>query len=81
MNLETIQSMWEKDSQIDKFNIHDESAKIPSLHAKYYDIYNSIRLLKEKAVAQESKVDWTDTITILAKHLQKFTKKNLSHIR
>ena len=34
MNLETIQSMWEKDSQIDKDNLHDESLKIPALHAK-----------------------------------------------
>ena len=76
MNLETIQSMWEKDSQIDKFNIHDESAKIPSLHAKYYDIYNSIRLLKEKLSHKNLKLDWTDTIIIL-KHLRKFTKKNL----
>jgi hypothetical protein len=56
MNLETIQSMWEKDSQIDKFNIHDESAKIPSLHAKYFDIYNTIKLLREKAQAQDSTV-------------------------
>ena len=40
MNLETIQSMWETDSQIDQFKIHDEAAKIPMLHAKYWDVYN-----------------------------------------
>lgn len=56
MNLETIQSMWEKDSQIDKFNIHDESARIPSLHAKYFDIYNTVKLLREKAQTQEATV-------------------------
>ena len=38
MNLETIQSMWETDSQIDQFKIHDEAAKIPMLHAKYWDV-------------------------------------------
>ena len=56
MNLETIQSMWETDSQIDQFKIHDEAAKIPMLHAKYWDVYNALKLLKEKAIAQESKV-------------------------
>ena len=56
MNLETIQSMWEKDSQIDIIKLHEEAAKIPSLHAKYWDVYNSLKLLKEKAQTQESKV-------------------------
>ena len=56
MNLETIQSMWEKDSQIDIVKLHEEAAKIPSLHAKYWDVYNSLKLLKEKAQTQESKV-------------------------
>ena len=41
MNLETIQSMWSKDAQIDQDNLHDEAAKIPSLHAKYFDLYNN----------------------------------------
>ena len=49
MNLETIQSMWEKDSHIDPDNLHDESLKIPQLHSKYYTIYNTITLLREKA--------------------------------
>tara|TARA_E500000331_G_scaffold249749_1_gene240180 strand:- start:1185 stop:1607 length:423 start_codon:yes stop_codon:yes gene_type:complete len=56
MNLETIQSMWEKDSQIDIIKLHEEAARIPSLHAKYWDVYNSLKLLKEKAQSQESKV-------------------------
>ena len=49
MNLEQIQEMWDKDSQIDPDNLHDESIKIPQLHAKYYTIYNTITLLKERA--------------------------------
>ena len=49
MNLEKIQEMWEKDSQIDPDNLHDESLKIPQLHSKYYTIYNTITLLREKA--------------------------------
>jgi len=49
MNLDQIQEMWERDSQIDPDNLHDESLKIPQLHAKYYTLYNTISLLKEKA--------------------------------
>ena len=49
MNLEKIQEMWEKDSTIDPDNLHDESLKIPQLHSKYYTLYNTITLLREKA--------------------------------
>ena len=56
MNLEKIQDMWEKDSRIDPDNLHDESLKIPQLHSKYYTVYNTITLLREKAPEQFSKV-------------------------
>ena len=56
MNLEQIQEMWAKDSQIDPDNLHDESLKIPQLHAKYYTVYNTITLLREKARETHSKV-------------------------
>ena len=49
MDLEKIQAMWEKDSHIDPDNLHDESLKIPQLHSKYYTIYNTITLMREKA--------------------------------
>ena len=56
MNLEKIQEMWEKDSQIDPDNLHDESRKIPQLHSKYYTLYNTITLLREKARESYAKV-------------------------
>ena len=56
MNLEQIQEMWEKDSKIDPDNLHDESLKIPQLHSKYYTLYKTITLLREKAREQYSKV-------------------------
>ena len=56
MNLEKIQEMWEKDSKIDPDNLHDESLKIPQLHSKYYTIYNTITLLREKARESYAKV-------------------------
>ena len=56
MNLEQIQEMWEKDSRIDPDNLQDESLKIPQLHSKYYTLYNTITLLRERAKEQYSKV-------------------------
>ena len=56
MNLDKIQEMWQKDSVIDPDNLHDESLKIPQLHSKYYTIYNTITLLREKARTQYTKI-------------------------
>ena len=56
MNLEDIQSMWEKDSQIDKDNLHDESLKIPALHAKYHEMFNNILLLRKRAEQQRKNI-------------------------
>ena len=56
MNLEQIQEMWEKDSKIDPDNLHDESLKIPQLHSKYYSLYNTITLLRERAREHYAKV-------------------------
>ena len=47
MNIEKIQTLWDEDSKLDVDNLHTESTKIPSLHAKYYKIYNKILLLKK----------------------------------
>ena len=49
MNLEKIQEMWERDANIDPDNLHNESLKIPQLHSKYYTIYNTFSLLREKS--------------------------------
>ena len=56
MNLEKIQEMWQKDSVIDPDNLHDESLKTPQLHSKYYTVYNTITLLRERAREQYNKV-------------------------
>lgn len=55
-NLDAIQNMWEKDCKIDQDNLHTESLNIPSLHAKYFDIYNNIILLKKKAEQQRKNI-------------------------
>jgi hypothetical protein len=56
ISLEMIQKMWESDSKIDIDNLHTESLKVPSLHAKYFDLYNNIILLKKKAEQQKSNI-------------------------
>ncbi len=56
MNLDKIQEMWQKDSVIDPDNLHDESLKIPQLHSKYYTVYNTITLLRERARETYNKV-------------------------
>jgi hypothetical protein len=47
MNINEIEVMWDEDCKIDPDNLHLESIKIPSLHSKYYQIYNNISLLKK----------------------------------
>ena len=42
MTLEEIQNLWENDCAIDPDNLHLESIKIPSLHSKYFNIYNNL---------------------------------------
>jgi hypothetical protein len=56
MNLDEVQEMWQRDSVIDPDNLHDESLKIPQLHSKYYTIYNTTILLREKARETYNKV-------------------------
>ena len=55
-DLEKIQEMWVKDSIMDTDNLHDESLKIPALHAKYHELYNNIILLKKKAEQQRKNI-------------------------
>ena len=56
MNLDTLQSMWEKDSQIDADNLHTESLKVPALHAKYHEMFNNFLLLRKKAEQQRKNI-------------------------
>ena len=56
LSLEAIQEMWENDAKIDRDNLHDESLKIPQLHAKYFDLYNTLFLLRKKADQQRKNI-------------------------
>ena len=56
IDLETLQGMWENDSKIDPDNLHTESLNIPVLHSKYYQIYNTLMLLRKKAEQQRKNI-------------------------
>lgn len=48
MTLEEIFSEWEKDSEIDSTNLHNESLNIPKLHHKYYKMFSNEKLVLKK---------------------------------
>ena len=56
IDLEGIQEMWKKDSNIDPDNLHTESLNIPVLHAKYFEMFNTILLLRKKAEQQRKNI-------------------------
>ena len=56
IDLETIQQMWQKDCKIDPDNLHTESLNISNLHAKYFDLYNNLNLLRKKAEQQKKNI-------------------------
>ena len=56
LDLDAIQRMWEQDSKIDPDNLHTESLNIPILHSKYFEIHNTILLLKKKAEQQKKNI-------------------------
>ena len=45
-----------KDSKIDMDNLHTESTNIPGLHAKYFEMYNTIFLMRKKAEQQRKNI-------------------------
>ena len=56
IDLDKLQEMWEKDSKIDMDNLHIESTSIPTLHAKYFELYNTIFLMRKKAEQQRKNI-------------------------
>ena len=56
LSLEAIQEIWENDAKIDRDNLHEESLNIPSLHAKYFELYNTILLLRKRAEQQRKNI-------------------------
>lgn len=48
MKLDEIQLMWERDSQIDRTELGEESLRIPQLHSKYLKVFSQERLALRK---------------------------------
>tara|TARA_B100000902_G_scaffold375598_1_gene405766 strand:+ start:59 stop:487 length:429 start_codon:yes stop_codon:yes gene_type:complete len=47
MNLETLQDKWKEDSVIDTDKYGEESVRIPQLHMRYMEFYNTFSLMKK----------------------------------
>ena len=63
MKLEEIQLMWERDAQIDRTELGEESLRIPQLHSKYFKIFSQERLLLRKMEVElkqlyKNKFEW-----------------------
>ena len=48
MNLETLQEKWKTDCVIDPDRYGEESEKIPQLHLRYMEFYNTYSLMKKE---------------------------------
>jgi len=47
MNLEQLQDKWKEDSVIDPDKYGEESVRIPQLHMRYMEFYNTFSLMKK----------------------------------
>jgi len=72
LDLDMIQKMWEHDSKIDMDNLHTESTNIPVLHSKYFELYNTIFLLRKKAEQQKRNIRHEDMNITLANPIRKY---------
>ena len=73
IDLDKLQEMWEKDSKIDMDNLHTESTNVPTLHAKYFELYNTIFLMRKKAEQQEKISDTNVMNTSVVKQTLMYT--------
>ena len=48
MNLENLQELWKKDSEIDTDKYGEESIRIPQLHQRYMEFFNTFSLMKKE---------------------------------
>ena len=56
MNLEALQEQWKSDSVIDPEKYGEESTRIPQLHLRYMEIYNTYALMKKERQSEYRKM-------------------------
>jgi len=56
MKLSDIQTMWQKDCQIDDTKLDIELLRLPNLHSKYLGIYNDESLSQKKLFFENKKL-------------------------
>ena len=68
-SVEAIQDMWSKDSVMNQDELDKESLRIPQLHAKYYDLYNTILLMRKRDEQQYSSILLDTCLNISSRYL------------
>ena len=56
MNLETLQNLWKEDCNIDDDLYCEESLKIPRLHQKYMEYFNTFSLMKKEKEGEYKRI-------------------------
>ena len=56
MNLETLQNLWKEDCNIDDDLYCEASLKIPRLHQKYMEYYNTFSLMKKEKEGEYKRI-------------------------
>ena len=75
IDLETLQNMWKNDTKIDRDNLHEESLNTPTLHAKYFEVYNNVFLLRAKQRREGLPFTTADTNITQGRLTQRFTSR------
>ena len=57
MTLEEIQAQWSKDAPIDRTELAEEATRIPQIHAKYFKIFSTERLILRKLEEQAKQLN------------------------
>lgn len=70
MKLSEIQTMWQKDCQIDDTKLDVELLKIPNLHSKYFGFYNDECLQQKKFYYEKKRLLKLKTIYYAGKMSQ-----------
>lgn len=87
MKLDEIQLMWERDAQIDRTELGEESLRIPQLHSKYFKIFSQERLTLRKLEADykrlyKDKYEWFNgTMDEDTLHIRAWTPNPLKILR
>ncbi|BCV00585.1 MAG: hypothetical protein CM15mV36_0750 [Caudoviricetes sp.] len=75
MNLEKLQELWKEDCVIDSDLYCEESIRIPQLHQRYLEFYNTYSLMKKEKEGELNALKKTNGCITKVRHHLKSTKR------